>query len=90
MFSVLRRSYLSTTVGPIHGHSWKRHIQKALRENDPNRLLHFVYATEIALFFRWQELDGKADKQELTAMRSAADNLLAIKVHKLGWPGLPR
>jgi hypothetical protein len=53
-------------------------------------LLHFVYATEIALFFRWQELDGKADKQELTAMRSAADNLLAIKVHKLGWPGLPR
>ena len=84
MFSGLRRSYLSITVGPIHGHSWKRHIQKAVRENDPNRFLHFVYATEIALFFRWQELDGEDAEPELTAMQSAADNLWAIKIHKLG------
>jgi hypothetical protein len=50
IFSGLRRGYLSARVGPIHGHSWKRYIQKALTENDPNQLPHFVYATEIALF----------------------------------------
>jgi hypothetical protein len=90
MFVCLRREYSSAKVGSIHGHSWKRQIQKALRENDPEKLVHFVYATENALFFRWQELDAKFDKQERAAMRSAADNLLAIKVHKLGWPGIQR
>jgi len=88
MFSGLR-GYMSATVRPIHEHSWKRHVQKALRENDPNKLVHFVYATELALFLRWQELDGKADEEERAAMRSAADNLLAIKIYKLGWPGIP-
>ena len=64
-------------------------MQKALRENDPARLVQFVYATEMALFSRWQELGGQAPEPERGAMRSAADNLLAIKIYKLGWPAIP-
>jgi hypothetical protein len=85
ILSGLRRGYLSARVGPIHGHSWKRYIQKALTENDPNRLLHFVYATEIALFFCWQELDGKSDEPERAAMPSAAD--IYGQSRFTGWAG---
>jgi hypothetical protein len=90
MFSVMRSTYWSSeTVRPLHEHSWKRHMQKALRENDPAKLVQFVYATEMALFFRWQELGVEPSESERAAMRSAADNLLAIKIYKLGWPAMP-
>ena len=90
MFSVMRSTYFSSaTVRPLHQISWRRHLLKALRENDPAKLIHFVYTTEMALFFRWQELGGQPPEPERSAMRSAADNLLAIKIYKLGWPGIP-
>jgi hypothetical protein len=91
MFSAQRSTYWSRAiVPPLYQHSWKRHMQKALRENDPDKLVHFVYATELALFFRWQELAGQSSEPERAAMRSAADNLLAIKIYKLGWPPIPQ
>lgn len=91
MFSAQRSTYWSPAiVRPLHEHSWRRHLQKALRENDPAKLVQFVYATEMALFFRWQELGGQPTEPERSAMRSAADNLLAIKIYKLGWPGIPQ
>ena len=91
MFSAQRSTYWSpATVPLLQQHSWNRPMQKALRENDPAKLLQFVYATELALFFRWQELGVESSEPERAAMRSAADNLLAIKVYKLGWPPIPQ
>jgi hypothetical protein len=83
-------NFLSVSVGPITGHSWKRLVQRALRENDPAQLLQCVDVTEIAMLFRWQELGKDIDAEELVAMQAAADNLLIIKTHRLGWPGFQR
>ncbi len=49
---------------------------------------------EEALFVRWQEVgNAPADAKERHEMEAAAEELLAIKIHKLGWPdpyALPR
>jgi hypothetical protein len=72
--------------GVNDGRSWKRLIQKALRENEPEKLSDPVRASEGALFVRWQELRENEGLEERASMQAAADNLLAIKIHKLGWP----
>ena len=72
--------------GVNDGRSWKRLIQKALRENEPEKLSDPVRASEGALFVRWQELRENEGLEERASMQAAADNLLAIKIHKLRWP----
>jgi hypothetical protein len=57
-----------------------------LRENEPEKLSDPVRASEGALFVRWQELRENEGLEERASMQAAADNLLAIKIHKLGWP----
>ena len=86
MITGLGTNFLSVSVGAITGRSWQRFLQKALRENDPDKLLQYVHASEIAIFYRWQELGESIDPGEMASMRAAADNLLAIKTHKLDWP----
>jgi hypothetical protein len=86
MIPGLLTNFLPVSVGPVTGRSWQRFIQKALREHDPDKLLQYVHAGEIAMFFRWRELGKSIEPGEMAAMRAATDNLLAIKVHKLGWP----
>jgi hypothetical protein len=88
MITGLGTKFLSVSVGAITGRSWQRFIQKALRENDPDKLVQYVHASEIAMFFRWQELEERMEPGEIASMRAATDNLLAIKIHKLGWPQL--
>jgi len=42
-----------------------------------------------ALFLRWQKMDNESVvKEERTAMNAAAADLLAVKLHKPGWPCL--
>ena len=86
MIPALGTNFLSVSVGPITGRSWQRFIQKALREHDPDKLLQYVHASEMAMFFRWQELGKNIEPGEMASMQAAIDNLLAIKIHKLGWP----
>jgi hypothetical protein len=86
MFYGLRTAYLSARAGPTLGLSWKRQIQKALRENESEKLSDLVHAAEGALFVRWQELRENEGLEERVSMQAAADNLLAIKIHRLGWP----
>jgi hypothetical protein len=51
------------------------------------RLLAFIHAAELALYLRWQSLGGgSGHKAERAAMEVAAEDLLAIKIRKLGWP----
>ena len=56
-------------------------------ESDAEKLLALIHAAEGELFERSQELvDSPAHMQERAAMKRAADDLLAIKIHRLGWP----
>jgi hypothetical protein len=67
--------------------SWKTAHEEAVWESDTARLLALIHATEDALFLRWQELgDGSAHDQERAAMEAAANDLLKLKIRKLGWP----
>lgn len=67
--------------------SWKRHLEKATQENDPEELLQIVHGAELALYYRWQELGTEGQSEECHAMMQAVIDLWEIKVHKLGWPG---
>ena len=67
--------------------SWKTAYEKTMWELDKEKLLALIHAAEGELFERWQELgDGPAHTRERAAMKIAADDLLAIKIHRLGWP----
>jgi hypothetical protein len=67
--------------------SWKTAYEKTMWELDKNRLLALIHAAESELFERWRELgDDPAHTRERVAMKIAADDLLAIKIRRLGWP----
>lgn len=72
---------------PAQISSWKRNLQKAMRESDGEKLLQLVHAAELAIYYRWQELGTEGQPEELHAMMAAVNDLWAIKIHKLGWPG---
>jgi len=67
--------------------SWKRYLQKAMQETDPEKLLRLVHGAELALYYRWQELGSEGRPEECQAMMQAVNDLWEIKVQKLGWPG---
>ncbi|HZV86473.1 MAG TPA: hypothetical protein VFF95_02930 [Candidatus Binatus sp.] len=70
--------------------SWKEHFLHALLESDTEKLTELVQATEQALALRAQELLNSSDHhEERSQMTVAKASLLAIKVHKLGWPSVP-
>jgi hypothetical protein len=67
--------------------SWKTAYEKTVSEVDKEKLLTLIHVTEGALFERWQELGSDpAYTPERVAMKIAADDLLAIKIRRLGWP----
>jgi hypothetical protein len=69
--------------------SWKRCMNKTMRESDPEKLVPLVYACEEAIVLRWQEMgsDSSSDA-EREVIEAACRDLWAIKIHKLGWPSL--
>jgi hypothetical protein len=89
MIPGLGTNFLPVSVEKITRHSWKRHIRRAFRENDPDKLLRCVHAAEGAMFYRWQEsaVGHPVATEERAEMLKACDELLGIKIHKLGWPG---
>jgi hypothetical protein len=67
--------------------SWQAAYEKTMWELDKEELLRLVQAAEGALFDRWRELgNDPAYRQERLAMEAAAEDLLAVKIRKLGWP----
>jgi hypothetical protein len=66
--------------------SWKRSLEKVMREPGGPKLVELIHATELALFYRWQELAGDGPAQEREAMQQAAANLRSLQSHRLGWP----
>ena len=75
-----------SSVPPVEIPSWKTAYEKTMWEPDKQKLLESIHAAEGELFERWQELgDSPAHTRERAAMKIAADDLLAIKIHRLGW-----
>jgi hypothetical protein len=67
--------------------TWKTAYDRVVWETDAKKLLTEIHAVEEALYLRWQEIDDDASHtKERAAMEAAAEDLLAIKIHKLGWP----
>jgi hypothetical protein len=67
--------------------SWKQPYLEAQNETDKNKLTELVYAAEEAIFRRMLELSGSADHhEERSELKEASAALMAIQVHKLGWP----
>jgi hypothetical protein len=76
-----------SSVPSVEVPSWKTACEKTMLELDKQKLLALIHAAEEELFERWLALgDGHANTQERAAMKIAAADLLAIKIHKLGWP----
>jgi hypothetical protein len=66
---------------------WKIAYEKAVWESDTKKLLTEIHSTEEALFHRWQEIaDDATHAKERAEMEAASEDLLAIKIHRLGWP----
>jgi hypothetical protein len=67
---------------------WKSAYEKTVWESDTKKLLTEIHATEEALFLRFQEIgDDASHAKERVEMEAAAEDLLATKIHRLGWPG---
>lgn len=66
---------------------WKQAYQETLENQDTEKLTSRILNAEAAIFERLQQLAGSSDhREERKEMEAAAADLLAIKVHKLGWP----
>ena len=70
--------------------SWKDLYLQTLLESDTEKLTELVQATEQAVAARARQLLNPSDQQERGEMAVATASLLAIKVHKLGWPPVPK
>jgi len=66
---------------------WKQTFEAALRNQDTEKLTDRIFQAEDAIFLRQQELASSSDHhEERKEMDAASADLLAIKIHKLGWP----
>jgi hypothetical protein len=76
--------------GPVpNSFSWKEPYLAALKETDQKRLTDLTYAAEEAIFFRLGELEGSTDHhEERNELKATCDDLMTIRVSKLGWPPL--
>jgi hypothetical protein len=69
--------------------AWKGSYQKALSEQDETNLAEMVMQAEAAIYLRFQELQNSSNHhEERSSMKAATDELLAIKVNRLGWPAV--
>jgi hypothetical protein len=66
---------------------WKQSFLAALGETDKDKLPALMYAAELAIFLRMQELADSADHHdERDEIQKACAALLSIQVNRLGWP----
>lgn len=71
--------------------SWQSHIEAAIHETDPDRLLKHVHAAEVAIFNRLQQLaDGGLEdgthQAERDSLADAVEQLRLLKRDRLGFP----
>ena len=78
---------IAISSSPARRPSRRSSIGKIPRGSHEETLFRLVSFVEDILFLRWQSLDNDpGHNAERLAMEAIADNLPAIKIHKLGWP----
>ena len=66
---------------------WREPFEQALKQTDPQKLGDLVVQAEAAIYERFEKLQNSSDcDEELRAIKVATDQLLALKVNRLGWP----
>ena len=74
-------------MSELNGPYWILLFNDFIAETEPARLQERLGTLEEAIFFRLQELNGKASGQnERIALKMATDKLLEIEINKLGFP----
>jgi hypothetical protein len=82
-----RESSKETAMSDTSTISWKEAYEKALRETDKQKLGELVLSAEAAIFRRYQELAPSSNHhEERRSMNAASEQLLSLKVNRLGWP----
>jgi hypothetical protein len=70
--------------------AWREFYQRTLTGCDHPNLLERVHALERTLFSRWQERSNSDDhRDERGEMELVTQDLLRVKIEKLGWPTFP-
>jgi len=78
---------IAISSSPARRPSGRTSIGKTPRGSHEEKLFQLVLFVEDILFLRWQSLDNDpGHNAERLSMEAITDNLLAIKIHKLGWP----
>ena len=71
------------------GSAWKEAYEKAVHESAGPEIQNAVIAAEGEMFVRLQELGNSSeDEKERDEIRAATEDLLEIKIYRLGWPKL--
>ena len=70
---------------PANIPDWRQAIWAAKREDDPEKLAPLLKAAEDAIFMRFQELNGKRNK-EREAIDRAVATLRELQVRSLNFP----
>lgn len=66
---------------------WREPFEQALKETDQKKLGELIVQAESAIYERYEKLQNTPDgDEELRAIKVASDQLLALKVNRLGWP----
>jgi hypothetical protein len=78
---------IAVSSSPARRPSCGSSIAERPRGSHAEKLLQIVSFVEEILFVRWQSLDDDpTHKDERLAMEAIADDLMVVKIHKLGWP----
>jgi hypothetical protein len=77
----------STPIVERGAGTWREPFEKAVKETDLQRLGELVVQAEAAIYKRFEKLRNSPDcDEERSAIKAASDQLLALKVNRLGWP----
>ena len=78
---------LSGPIAEFGAGMWREPFEQALKETDPRKLGELVLQAEAAIYQRFEQLQSSPDGDgELREIKAASDQLLALKVNRLGWP----
>ena len=68
---------------------WREPFERALKETDQKKLGELVVRAEAAIYQRVEKLRNSSGcDEELREIKMAADQLLELKVSRLGWPAV--
>lgn len=66
---------------------WKKLYESCVSETNPDKLKKLVFRLEEAIVLRYHDLANEPNAlEELQAIKRAAQQVLQLKIERLGWP----